>query len=156
MVSCGASGRSGEIGIRRGFKIPRLHGRAGSTPASGTTECTRQSAGREGMRKISGRIAALALVAVTLPLILATAASAEFRDFSGKVTEISGDKMVIDNRQGDRVSFRRSEATTVSGAKTSWQAIEVGDRVSVSWKLVDKPRIAHKVVVKPPQQKSSE
>ena len=108
------------------------------------------------MRKISGRIAALALVAVALPLILPTAASAEFRDFSGKVTEISGDKIVIDNRQGDRVSFRRSEATTVTGAKTSWQAIEVGDRVSVSWKLVDKPRIAHKVVVKPPKQQSSE
>ena len=108
------------------------------------------------MRKISGRIAALALVAVALPLILPTAASAEFRDFSGKVTEISGDKMVIDNRQGDRVSFKRSEATTVTGARTSWQAIEVGDRVSVSWKMVDKPRIAHKVVVKPPKQKSPE
>ena len=108
------------------------------------------------MRKISGRIAALALVAVALPLILPTAASAEFRDFSGKVTEISGDKIVIDNRQGDRVSFRRSEATTVTGAKTSWQAIEVGDRVSVSWKMVDKPRIAHKVVVKPPNQQPSE
>ena len=37
VVSCGASGRSGEIGIRRGLKIPRLHGRAGSNPASGTT-----------------------------------------------------------------------------------------------------------------------
>jgi len=108
------------------------------------------------MRKISGGIAALALVALALPLILPTAASAEFRDFSGKVTEISGDKIVIDNRQGDRVSFRRSEATTVTGAKTSWQAIEVGDRVSVSWKMVDKPRIAHKVVVKPPKPKSSE
>ena len=108
------------------------------------------------MRKISGRIAALALVALALSLILPAAASAEFRDFSGKVTEISGDKMVIDNRQGDRVSFRRSEATTVTGAKTSWQTIEVGDRVSVSWKMVDKPRIAHKVVVKPPQPKSSE
>ncbi|MBW2579290.1 MAG: hypothetical protein JRE38_14690 [Deltaproteobacteria bacterium] len=107
------------------------------------------------MRKVSSRIAALALIAVALPLILPSAASAEFRDFSGKVTEISGDKMVIDNRRGDQVSFRRSEATTVSGAKTSWQAIEVGDRVSVSWKMVDKPRVAHKVVVKPPKQKSS-
>jgi hypothetical protein len=26
-----------EIGIHRGFKIPRLHGRAGSSPAAGTT-----------------------------------------------------------------------------------------------------------------------
>ena len=107
------------------------------------------------MRKVSGRIAALALIAVALPLVLPNPASAEFRDFSGKVTEISGDKMVIDNRRGDQVSFRRSEATRVSGAKTSWQAIEVGDRVSVSWKMVDKPRVAHKVVVKPPKQKSS-
>ena len=107
------------------------------------------------MRKVSSRVAALALIAVALPLILSSAASAEFRDFSGKVTEISGDKMVIDNRRGDRVSFRRSEATTVTGAKTSWGAIEVGDRVSVSWKMVDKPRVAHKVVVKPPKQKSS-
>ncbi len=36
VVSCLASGWSGEIGIRRGLKIPRLHGRAGSNPASGT------------------------------------------------------------------------------------------------------------------------
>jgi hypothetical protein len=105
------------------------------------------------MRVVSSRIAALALVAVAL--ILPSVAAAEFRDFSGKVTEISGDKMVIDNRRGDQVAFRRSETTAVTGAKTSWGAIEVGDRVSVSWKMVDKPRVAHKVVVKPPKQKSS-
>ena len=33
-----AARRSGGIGIRRGLKIPRLHGHAGSTPASGTAE----------------------------------------------------------------------------------------------------------------------
>ena len=108
------------------------------------------------MRKIWVRIAVRVLIAVALPLILSSAASAEFREFSGKVSEISGDKLVIDNRQGDRVSFRRSEATTVTGAKQSWQAIEQGDRVSVSWKMVDKPRIAYKVVVMPPKQKSRE
>ena len=108
------------------------------------------------MRKISGRIAVRVLIAVALPLILSNAASAEFREFSGKVTEISGDKLVIDNRQGDRVSFRRSEATTVRGDKQSWQAIEPGDWVSVSWKMVDQPRVAYKVVVMPPKQKSRE
>jgi hypothetical protein len=106
------------------------------------------------MRKISGRTAVWALVA--LPMILSSEASAEFREFSGKITEISGDKMAIENRRGDRVSFKKSDATTVSGAKKRWQAIEVGDRVSVSWKLVDEPRIAHKVVVLPPEQKSTE
>ncbi len=108
------------------------------------------------MRKISGRIAVRVLIAVALPLVLSNEASAGFREFSGKVTEISGDELVIDNRQGDRVSFRRSEATTVTGAKKSWQAIEQGDRVSVSWKMVDKPRIAYKVVVMSPKQKSHE
>ena len=101
------------------------------------------------MRKISGRVAVWVLIAVALPLILSNEASAEFREFSGKVTEISGDKLVIENRQGDRVSFERSEATTVTGAKQSWGAIERGDSVSVSWKMVDKPRVAYNVVVKP-------
>ena len=110
------------------------------------------------MRKVSGRIAVRVLIAVALvlPLILSNEASAEFREFSGKVTGISGDKLVIDNRQGDRVAFSRSEATTVTGEKQSWQAIEPGDWVSVSWKMVDKPRIAYKVVVMPPKQKSNE
>ncbi len=108
------------------------------------------------MRKISGRAAVRVLVAVALPLILSTQASAEYREFSGKVSEISGDKLVIDNRRGDRVSFSRSEATVVKGAKTSWQAIEEGDSVSVSWKMVDNPRIAYKVVVMPPKPKSRE
>jgi hypothetical protein len=106
------------------------------------------------MRKISGRTALRALGVLALALTLASAASAEFREFSGKVAEISDDEMVIDNRQGDRVSFRRSAATAVTGAKQSWQAIEKGDRVSVSWEMVDKPRIAHKVVVMPAKQKS--
>ncbi len=108
------------------------------------------------MRKVSGRIAMQALIALALPLILSSDASAEFREFSGKVTEISGDKLVIDNRQGDRVSFRRSEATTVKGEKQSWQAIKPGDWVSVSWKMVDQPRVAYKVVVMPSKQKSRE
>ena len=102
------------------------------------------------MRKIAVRV----LIAVALALILSSAASAEFREFSGKVTKISGDELAIDNRQGDRVSFKRSEATTVTGARQSWQAIEEGDSVRVSWKLVDKPRVAYKIVVMPPKQKS--
>ncbi len=108
------------------------------------------------MRKISGGIAVRVLIGAALALILSSEASAEFREFSGTVTEISGDKLVIDNRRGDRVSFRRSEATKVTGAKKSWRAIERGDRVNVSWKMVDEPRIAYEVVVMPPKQKSRE
>jgi hypothetical protein len=108
------------------------------------------------MRKITGRVALWVLVAVALPLILSNQASAEYREFSGKVSEISGDKLVIDNRRGDRVSFKRSGATTVTGVKKSWQAIGQGDWVSVSWKMVDNPRIAYKVVVMPPKPETRE
>jgi hypothetical protein len=108
------------------------------------------------MRKVSGATALQVLLAVALPLVLANEASAEFREFSGTVSEISADKMAIENRQGDRVSFRRFEATTVTGAKKSWQAVEPGDRVSVSWKMVDKPRVAYKIVVMPPKRESNE
>ena len=58
--------------------------------------------------------------------------------------------------KSNSLSFGRSKETTVTGAKKSWQAIEVGDRVSVSWKMVDVPRVAYKVVVMPPKQKSNE
>jgi len=101
------------------------------------------------IRKVSARIGSLALLAVVVPALLADAQPAEFRDFSGTVSAISKDKMVIDNRRGDRVSFVRTDKTRVTGAKQSWQAIEVGDSVSVAWKMTDQPRIAHKVVVLP-------
>ncbi len=105
------------------------------------------------MRKLPGRTAVCALVATALAIVLSNSASAEFREFSGKVSEISGDQMVIVNDRGDRVSFRRSAATTVTGVKSSWQAIEKGDWVSASWKMVDEPKVAYEVVVMPPKKK---
>jgi len=105
--------------------------------------------GMREIRKASGRIAFWVLLAVVVPVSLANAQPAEFRDFSGTVSAITSDKMVIDNRRGDRVSFVRSDTTAVTGVKQSWQAIKVGDSVTVSWKMTDQPRIAHKVVVLP-------
>ena len=49
--------RSGEIGIRRGLKIPRSHGLAGSSPASGTRAPAVRADGRaedRGMSKAGG------------------------------------------------------------------------------------------------------
>ena len=108
------------------------------------------------MQKISGWNAVRVTLAAALALILSSEASAEFREFSGEVAEISGDEMAIGNRRGDRLSFRRSEVTRVTGAKKRWQAIEAGDRVSVSWKIVDVPRVAYKVVVMPPKREPRE
>ena len=108
------------------------------------------------MRKRSFPIAMRALVGAGLALIVSTQALADYREYAGKVVEIAGDKLTIANRQGDRVSFQRSGETLVTGAKSSWQAIATGDRVSVSWKLVDAPRIAYKIVVLPPEPASRE
>jgi hypothetical protein len=47
------------------------------------------------------------------------------------------------------MTFVPSEATTVSGARQAWGAIEEGDSVSVSWKMMDNPLVAYRVVVRP-------
>ena len=166
--------RSGEIGIRRGLKIPRLHGRAGSTPASGT----RKSAGgrifgfhrasngfkarpdrrvlrREiaDMRKIARRTALFAILALVLPLALPSVASAQMREFTGKVDKITkAGKLIVDNRKGDKVSFVKIDTTEVTGEKTEWDKVKKDDWVTVSWKMIDKPRKAYKVNVMPPPE----
>jgi len=80
-------------------------------------------------------------------------ATAQMREFSGRVDKISKKKMIVDNRQGDKVSFVPIETTEVEGQeKTSWGDLKKGDWVKVSWKFIDKPRKAYKVVVLPPKE----
>ena len=80
-------------------------------------------------------------------------ASAQMREFSGRIDKISKGKMIVDNRQGDKVSFVPIETTEVEGQeKTSWDDLKKGDWVTVSWKFVDKPRKAYKIIVLPPKE----
>ncbi len=109
-----------------------------------------------GMRKIVCRIALIALVALALPLFMSSDASAQYREFSGKVDKVSNKKLLVDNRKGDKVSFVKTEDTAVEGEKTEWKAIKKDDWVSVSWKMMDKPRVAYKVVVMPPKEEAGE
>lgn len=108
------------------------------------------------MRKVACRIVLIALVALALPLITSGEASAQYREFAGKVDKVSNKKMLVDNRKGDKVSFVKTEATVVEGEKKEWKAIKKNDWVSVSWKMMDKPRIAYKVVVMPPKEEAGE
>ena len=51
------------------------------------------------MRKIARRMALLAIVALVLPLALPSVASAQMREFTGKVDKISKKgKLIVDNR----------------------------------------------------------
>jgi hypothetical protein len=94
--------------------------------------------------------AAFAIFATAV--LLPSLASAQYREFTGKVDMVKKQKFIVDNRQGDKVSFVFIEETEVTGKKTSAKKIKKGDWVTVSWKFVDKPRKAYKIVVLPPRE----
>ena len=100
--------------------------------------------------------ALIALVLAAVPMVLAGPALAQYREFSGKVDKISKKKIIVDNRMGDKVPFVRVDETVVEGLKTEWEKVKKNDWVSVSWKFVDKPRKAYKVVVKPAPDETGE
>jgi hypothetical protein len=91
---------------------------------------------------------ALAVVAMSLPSL----ASAQTREFTGRIDKVSKTKMIVDNRQGDKVSFVKVDETVVEGEKTDWKSLKAKDWVTVSWKFIDKPRKAYTVVVLPPKE----
>jgi hypothetical protein len=109
------------------------------------------------MRRIAARIALFSVVAFALPLLLASAASAQYREFAGKIDRINNQKMIVDNRMGDKVAFDRVDDTQVSGeGKKEWKELKKDDWVNVHWKMVDKPRKAYKIDVLPPRKEEGE
>ena len=97
-----------------------------------------------------------ALVLAAVPLAAPSVAFAQYREFSGKVDKINKKKLILDNRMGDKLAFNRTDATTVEGEKAEWDALKKGDWATVSWKMMDKPRKAYKVVVQPPREEDGE
>jgi hypothetical protein len=111
---------------------------------------------RHTMLRMLRSFALIALVLAAVPMVLSGPALAQYREFSGKVDKISKNKIFVDNRMGDKVSFVRVDETVVEGEKTKWDDIKKNDWVSVSWKFVDKPRKAYKVTVKPTPEEAGE
>jgi hypothetical protein len=97
------------------------------------------------MAKTLRRIALGLLVLAAAPL----AAHAQLRDFEGKVDSVNEKKVIVDNRKGDKISFDKIAETTVEGDKTKWEDLKKDDWVAVSSKMLEKPRKAYKVTVKP-------
>jgi hypothetical protein len=93
------------------------------------------------------RIAVLAFALVMTALLAPGLASAQLRDFSGKVDSINDSKIIVDNRKGDKIAFQKVEDTKVEGKATSWDAVKKGDWVSVASKMLEKPRKAYKVTI---------
>ncbi len=106
------------------------------------------------MRKLS----LILVLALLLPAFGASIASAQsYREFSGKIDKINKKKMIVDNRMGDKVTFERLKSTEVSGQeKAKWKDLKKNDWVTVSWKMMDKPRKAYKVDVLPPKEEAGD
>ncbi len=107
------------------------------------------------------RLLLLALAVTLLPLVLPSAVSAQYREFNGRITKIGKKKMVIDSRMGEKVRFRKTDATVVSDQrpprmrhpeKERWEDLRVDDWVVVEWKPSDKPRKAYRIIVLPPRK----
>jgi hypothetical protein len=97
--------------------------------------------------------AAFFVVALAGPSVV----SAQMREFGGRIDKISKKKLIVDNRMGDKVSFIRADETVVEGeGKADWKDLKKGNWVRVSWKFVDKPRKAYKVLVTPDQEEAGD
>ena len=101
----------------------------------------------------AGQIAGMVLVA---SFVWSVSASAQMREFTGQVDNISEKKVIVDNRKGDKVSFMHLPETTLEGEKTKWEDLKKKDWVTVHWKFTDNPRKAYKVVVLPPREEAGE
>jgi hypothetical protein len=99
-------------------------------------------------------------VLVFASLVLAAAvlapslASAQYREFTGRIDKINKKKMIVDNRQGDKVPFNFLKETEVIGLKDEVKKLKQKDWVTVSWKFTDKPRKAYKVEVIPEKKEA--
>jgi hypothetical protein len=100
------------------------------------------------MRKFVTGFALAALVALLVPGL----ASAQMREFRGKVDRITKRELIVDNRQGDKLRFKPAKDVVVEGEKDEWKRVKKNEWVVVSWKMMDNPRIAYKVVVLPDQE----
>ena len=118
------------------------------------------------MRAVLRKVALIALVAFVLPVSLAGVASAQYREFTGKVDKISKKKLIVDNRMGDKVTFDRLKGTEIEdtrsaegrkkGKREGWKDLKKNDWVTVHWKMMDKPRKAYKIIVLPPKKEAGE
>ena len=83
-------------------------------------------------------IIAAACLAIAAAIALPSLATAQMREFTGRIDRVSKKKMIVDNRMGDKVSFVHEKGETeVEGTKTEWKKLKKKDWVVVSWKFIE-------------------
>ena len=104
------------------------------------------------MRKTLTAGLLIALLGMCVPAL----ATAQMREFKGRVNKVNEEELVVDSSTGDKLRFLPTDGVVVEGEKSSWQSLAGGDWVIVSWKMLDDPRVAYKVTVIPPQEEEAE
>jgi hypothetical protein len=117
--------------------------------------------GGDLLQKMIRRIALAGLVVLAVFVLAPSAALAQYREFTGKIDKINDKKMIVDNRQGDKVTFDKVKDTKVDDTsgeskKKAWADLKNNDWVTVKWKMIDKPRKAYEVIVLPPKEEAGE
>lgn len=109
------------------------------------------------MLRLAPRIVFASFVLVAASLAIPSLASAQMlREFEGELQSVNGKQIVVDNKKGDKIKFMRVDGSVVEGEKTTWDDLKKKDWVSVHSKMLEKPRKAYKVVVKPEKQEEDE
>jgi hypothetical protein len=113
------------------------------------------------LQKTIRRVALACLTALAVFALAPSAALAQYREFTGRIDKINDKKMIVDNRQGDKVTFdklaeTKVEDTSAEAKKKAWSDLKNNDWVTVKWKMVDKPRKAYEVIVLPPKEEAGE
>ena len=107
------------------------------------------------MLPVARKAARFVVLALTASMIWTATASAQTREFVGKLDAVSEKKVIVDNRKGDKISFFKTDETTVQGeGKTKWDELKKKDWVTVDWMMKDNPRKAYKVTVIPPREEA--
>ena len=126
-----------------------------------TEDAARASAAEEiALHKWIRALALAGFASLALAVVAPGAALAQYRDFTGRIDKINDKKMIVDNRQGDKVTFDKLPDTKVDDTheakKKAWSDLKSDDWVTVKWKMVDKPRKAYEVIVIPPKKEAGE
>jgi hypothetical protein len=112
------------------------------------------------MHRTVRTLALVAFAVAACAVVLPGVASAQYREFTGRIDKIDGRKMIVDNRQGDKLTFEKAEEPQVTvqegaeikGTRENWGELKKGDWVKVSWKMMDNPRKAYEILVLPPRE----
>jgi hypothetical protein len=106
------------------------------------------------LHKLIRALALVGWITLAAAVLAPGAAFAQYREFTGRIDKINDKKMIVDNRQGDKVTFDKVPDTKIDDtheAKKAWSDLKSDDWVTVKWKMVDKPRKAYEVIVLPPK-----